>query len=149
MPKPLFFKLIAQAAISLFCVLFGYIYSLRTHDKIFLVLSLLIGICCILRTIGLYRIIRSKSYQVFEGTCIKRSPAFFKHTQQILLTDCNQQEYLFSFDKSVKLLQGHHYRLYFRCMPHGKDDIKFSQELLGFEELSSIPSDVKNNINME
>lgn len=141
MPKPLFSKLIAQAAIGFFCVLFGCIYGIQTNDKIFLILSLLIGICCILRTVSLYRIIRSKAYQVFEGTCTKREPAFLKQTQQILLTDYNQQEYRFSFDKSVKLLQGHHYRLYFWCAPHGKDTIQSSQDLLGYEELSSISQD--------
>lgn len=141
MPKPLFSKLIAQAAIGFFCVLFGCIYGIQTNDKIFLILSLLIGICCILRIINLYCIIRSNAYQVFEGTCTKKEPAFLKQTQQVLMTDCNQQEYRFSFDKSVKLLQGHHYRLYFRCSPHGKDTIQSSLDLLGYEELSSISSD--------
>ena len=137
MPKPLFSKLIAQAAIGFFCVLFGCIYGIQTNDKIFLMLSLLIGICCILRISSLHRIIRSKAYRVFEGTCTKKEPAFLKQTQQILLTDCNQQEYRFSFDKNVKLLQGHHYRL----SPHGKDTIQSSQDLLGYEELSSISQD--------
>lgn len=34
MPKPLLSKLVAQAAIGFFCVLFGCIIGLQTKDKI-------------------------------------------------------------------------------------------------------------------
>ena len=141
MPKPLFTKLIAQAAIGLFCVLFGCIYATRSNDRVFLILSLLIGICCMIRTVNLYRLIHSHSYKILEGTCTKREPAFFKNTQQILFTDCRRQEYRFPLDKSVRLLQGHHYRLYFRISPHSSDSMQSYQDFLGFEELASLPSE--------
>lgn len=143
MPKPLFSKLIVQAAIGLFCVLFGCIYGIHANDKMFLSLSILIEICCFVRTISLYRLIHTQSYKVFEGTCTKREPAFFKNTQQILFTDCSHQEYRFSLDKNVKLLQGHHYRLYFRNSPHNNDAVQAYQDFLGFEELTFISSEQK------
>jgi len=141
MPKPLFSKLIVQAAIGLFCVLFGCIYAIHANDRMFLILSILIGICCLIRTIGLYRLIHSHSYKVIEGTCTKREPAFFKNTQQILITDNMNQEYRFSLDKSVKLLQGHYYRLYFRKTIHPENTSNSYQDFLGFEELATIISD--------
>jgi len=78
---------------------------------------------------------------VIEGTCTKREPAIFKNTQQILLTDCCNQEYQFTLDKSVKLLQGHHYRLYFRKSNHTENTSESYQDFLGFEELTTIASD--------
>ena len=51
MPKPLLFKLVAQAAIGFFCVLFGCIIGLQTKDKILLIMSLVIGACCLIRCI--------------------------------------------------------------------------------------------------
>ncbi len=137
MPKPLFSKLIVQAAIGLFCVLFGFIYGIHAKDRIFLILSILIGICCIVRTISFYHLIRSRSYHVIEGTCTRREPALFKNTQQILFTDCCNQEYRFTLEKSVKLLQGRHYRLYFRKTHHPKESTESYQNFLGFEELVS------------
>lgn len=137
MPKPLFTKLIVQAAIGLFCVLFGCIYGIHANDRMFLILSILIGICCIVRTISFYHLIHSRSYHVIEGTCTKREYSLFKNTQQILLTDCCNQEYRFNLDKSVKLLQGHHYRLYFRKTYHPEESMESYQNFLGFEELVS------------
>lgn len=89
----------------------------------------------------LYRLIHSHSYKMIEGTCTKREPAFFKNTQQILITDNMNQEYCFSLDKSVKLLQGHYYRLYFRKTIHPENTSNSYQDFLGFEELATIISD--------
>lgn len=146
MPKPLFSKLIVQAAIGLFCVLFGCIYAIHADDRMFLILSILIGICCLIRTFSLYHLIHSHSYKVIEGTCTKREPAFFKNTQQILITDYNHQEYRFALDKSVKLLQGHHYRLYFRKSIHAENTSESYQDFLGFEELVAMNSDQTSNL---
>lgn len=141
MPKPLFSKLVAQGAIGFFCILFGCVYSIRTSDRIFLILSLLVGTCCILRAIHLYRLIRSRSYRILEGTCTKREPTLLRNTQQVFLIGDDQQEYQFSLDKNIKLLKGHRYRLYFRTSPHEETGASPHQEFLGFEELSVTSSD--------
>ena len=44
MPKPFFTKLVAIGAIGFFCVLFGCIFGIATHDRLFLMMSLLIGV---------------------------------------------------------------------------------------------------------
>ncbi|CUX25528.1 hypothetical protein [Clostridium sp. C105KSO13] len=145
MPKPLFTKLVAQGAIGFFCVLIGCIYSIHTHDRIFLMLSLLIGLCSIIRFFSLYRMIRRGHFITIEGKCQKREPSMFKKNQQILLLTEDGQEFRFSLDKSVKILQGHHYRLYFQSdKSNGKDQAEnlsnALQDFLGFEELTSVDS---------
>ena len=49
MPKPLFTRLAALCAVGLFCVLFGCVYALTQKDTILLTMSLLLGVCCIIR----------------------------------------------------------------------------------------------------
>ena len=141
MPKPLLSKLIAQAAIGFFCVLFGYIIGLQTKDKILLFMSLVIGACCLIRCISLHHLIHSGSYLIVEGYCSKRDVSPLKKTQQIHLIRSDDREYQFTADKSVKLLQGHYYRLYFRTFPSTDEQIiGHTGSLLGFEEISSFSS---------
>ena len=78
MPKPLFKKLLIQAAIGGFCVLIGCAYGIRFHDGIFLIMSLLIGVCCLIRNISLYRLVQTQSYRTLTRTCTKREPAMLK-----------------------------------------------------------------------
>lgn len=145
MPKPLFMKLIVQAAIGFFCVLIGCVYSISSNDYIFLLMSLLIGICSLVRFVCLYQMIRCHRYFTLEGQCKNREPSLFKKTQQILLLAEGDREYRFTLDKNVKILRGHYYRLYFR-IPEApsKASSKESAELLqsfhflGFEEMSSV-----------
>ena len=139
MPKPLLSKLVAQAAIGFFCVLFGCIIGLQTKDKILLIMSLVIGACCLIRCISLHHLIHSGSYLTVEGYCSKREVSAFKKTQQIHLIGSDDREYQFTTDKSVKLLQGHYYRMYFRKSPYNEEEsMGLNDHLLGFEELSSI-----------
>lgn len=49
MPKPLFSKLVAVAAIGFLCLLGGSVYGLSTGDRILLMLSILIGACSLIR----------------------------------------------------------------------------------------------------
>lgn len=137
MPKPLLFKLVAQAAIGFFCVLFGCIIGLQTKDKILLIMSLVIGACCLIRCISLHHLIHSCPYLTVEGYCSKREVSAFKKTQQIHLIGNDDREYQFTTDKSVKLLQGHYYRLYLRKSPNMAEQIyELPSNILGFEELT-------------
>ena len=136
MPKPLFSKLIVQAAIGFFCVLFGCAFSFQMEDMLFLFMSLAIGICCILRCVLLYRLIRRKDYRILTGTCTAREMSLLKRTQQIRLSDPNGREYAFTVDKNVKLLQGRTYRVYFRNSQGMDDSMPSYQYFLGFEEIA-------------
>ena len=138
MPKPLFTKLIVQAAVGFFFVLVGCVYGIHSKDDIFIMLSLLIGLCSLIRTISFYRLIQNEAYQVLSGTCIRQTSIPFKKDRQIVLVDEIQREYRLTLDKDSGLLPGHRYRLYFResdGLDSGYENYS-STDLLGYEELS-------------
>ena len=101
MPKPLFSKLVAVAAIGFLCLLGGSVYALSTGDRILLMLSILIGACSLIRFLLLLRDIRSGSYYVLSGICVKREPSLFKKSQQITFKSDEGKEYHFTFEKSI------------------------------------------------
>lgn len=140
MPKPLFYKLIAQAAVGFFCVLIGIVYGIQSGDLIFIMLSVLIGFGNILHICSFYRLIRRQDYLVLTGICIKRDSMSFKKTQQITFLDEMQREYVLSLEKNIKVYPGHYYQLYFHqpAIPN-PDHLKFSSaNLLGYEELPAV-----------
>ena len=140
MPKPLFTKLIVQAAVGFFFVLVGCVYGIHSKDYIFIMLSLLIGLCSLFRTFSFYRLIHNGAYRVLSGTCIRQTSMPFKKESQIVLVDETQREYRLTLDKDSGLLPGHHYRFYFRKavgLDSGDIDCS-SMDLLGYEELPAV-----------
>ena len=140
MPKPLFTKLIVQAAVGFFFVLVGCVYGIHSKDDIFIMLSLLIGLCSLIRTCSFYRLIHNEAYRVLSGTCIRQTSMPFKKESQIVLVDETQREYRLTLDKDSGLLPGHHYRFYFRKavgLDSGDIDCS-SMDLLGYEELPAV-----------
>ncbi|GAA6406032.1 hypothetical protein NE647_09785 [Blautia coccoides] len=148
MPKPLFTKLVAVCAIGFFCVLIGCIYSISSRDYMFLMLSLLIGVCSLVRFISLYQMFRFHRYLTLEGLCQKREPSLFQKTQHILLLTQDGRELQFALDKGVKIMQGHHYRLYFRIadaalhIPKEAPSPFLESNFLGFEEISKLDNEL-------
>jgi hypothetical protein len=140
MPKPLLSKLIAQAVIGFFFLLVGCVYGIHSKDDIFIILSLLIGLCSLIRTCSFYRLIHNEAYRVLSGTCIRQTSMPFKKESQIVLVDETQREYRLTLDKDSGLLPGHHYRFYFRKavgLDSGDIDCS-SMDLLGYEELPAV-----------
>lgn len=136
MPKPLFSKLVAVAAIGFLCLLGGSVYGLTSGDRILLMLSILIGACSLIRFMLLLRDIRSGSYYVLSGVCVKSVPSLFKKSQQITFKSNEGKEYHFTFENSIKLLEGHQYRLYFRKNSSSTETLdSVTSDLLGFEEI--------------
>ena len=115
MPKPFLNKLIVHGAIGFFCVLFGCIYGFITDDQIFLLMSLCIGVGTAIRIVSLLHTIKK---------------------QKIIFRSTDQKEYHFTFDKNIRLLSGHYYRLYFRNVANLSGEEKVTPDLLAYEELS-------------
>ena len=62
--------------------------------------------------------------------------SLFKKSQQITFKSDEGKEYHFTFEKSIKLLEGHRYELYFRKNSSSTESIDSSApDLLGFEEI--------------
>ena len=140
MPKPLLSKLIAQAVIGFFFLLVGCVYGVHSKDYIFIILSLFIGLCSLIRTCSFYRLVRNGAYLVLSGICIKQTSMPFKKTNLTTLEDEMHREYKLTLDRDTKLLSGHYYRLYFR-QPTGLDSDYNrypSMDLLGYEELPAV-----------
>ena len=144
MPKPLFTRLAAICAVGLFCVLFGGVYALSQKDTILLVMSLLLGLCCIIRFILLYNAVKTENYRVLEGICIKREKSPLTRNQQVLFRTADGKEYRFSLEKNTRLLAGHSYRLYFKKeSPLGENagDLLHTPALIGYEELMEVAAE--------
>ena len=141
MPKPLFTRLAAICAVGLFCVLFGCVYALSQKDTILLVMSLLLGVCCIIRFLLLYQAVKAEHYYVLEGTCIKREKSPLTRNLQVLFHTADGKEYRFSLEKHTRLLAGHSYRLYFKnesLQEEMAGDLLHTPALIGYEELMGV-----------
>lgn len=144
MPKPLFTRLAAICAVGLFCVLFGGVYALSQKDTILLVMSLLLGVCCIIRFLLLYRTIKTEDYLILEGTCVKREKSPLTRNQQVLFRTTDGKEYRFSLEKHTRLLAGHSYRLYFKKenrLEEKAGDLLHTPALIGYEELTEVSAE--------
>ena len=146
MPKPLLTKLIAQAAVGFFFLLVGCVYDIHSKDFIFIILSLFIGLCSLIRTCSFYRLIQNEAYQVLSGVCIKQTSMTLKKTSQTIFVDEKNREHRLILDKNIKLLSGHYYRLYFwKAVGLDSGDIDCSSmNLLGYEELPAVTENVQN-----
>ena len=70
------------------------------------------------------------------GTCTKREVSPLTKKQKIIFRSTDQKEYHFTFDKNIRLLSGHYYRLYFRNVANLSGEEKVTPDLLAYEELS-------------
>lgn len=136
MPKPFLNKLIVHGAIGFFCVLFGCIYGFVTDDQIFLLMSLCIGVGTVIRIVSLLHTIKMHDYTELTGTCTKREVSPLTKKQKIIFRSTDQKEYHFTFDKNIRILSGHYYRLYFRNVANLSGEEKVTPDLLAYEELS-------------
>ena len=141
MPKPLFTRLAAICAVGLFCVLFGCVYALSQKDTILLTMSLLLGVCCIIRFLLLYHIIQKEAYLILEGVCLKREKSPLTRSQKILIRTAEGKEYRFRLEKQTRLFVGHYYRLYFKkegYLENTAGDLPTAPALIGYEELMEL-----------
>lgn len=144
MPKPLFTRLAALCAVGLFCVLFGCVYALAQKDTILLTMSLLLGVCCIIRFLLLYHTIKREDYLVLEGVCLKREKSPLSRSQEILFRTVDGKEYRFRLEKQTRLLTGHSYRLYFKKESYLEEktgNLLHTPALIGYEELTEVSAE--------
>jgi len=144
MPKPLFTRLAAICAVGLFCVLFGCVYALSQKDTILLVMSLLLGVCCIIRFLLLYQAVKAENYRVLEGICVKREKSPLTRHQQVLFRTSDGKAYRFSLEKDTRLLAGHSYRLYLKKehrLEEKAGDLLHTPALIGYEELTEVSAE--------
>ena len=104
-------------------------------------MSLLLGVCCIIRFLLLYHTIKKEDYLVLEGVCLKREKSPLSRSQEILFRTVDGKEYRFRLEKQTRLLTGHSYRLYFKkdgYLENTIGNLSATPELIGYEELMEL-----------
>ena len=89
-----------------------------------------------IRIVSLLHTIKMHDYTELTGTCTKREVSPLTKKQKIIFRSTDQKEYHFTFDKNIRLLSGHYYRLYFRNVANLSGEEKVTPDLLAYEELS-------------
>jgi hypothetical protein len=138
MPKPLFTKLIATLAIGFACLFVGIIYSITTKDTIFLVLSMVLFSCSLIKTLFLYLIIKRQNYFSFCGTCLEIKRNILRRTSIITFKLDDGSIFNLSLDRVMKLRKEVQYELYFEINKNSVPQQNFidSMRFLCLEELS-------------
>ena len=117
----------------------GILISIRRTGDGFhpgLFMSLCIGVGTAIRIVSLLHTIKMHDYTELTGTCTKREVSPLTKKQKIIFRSTDQKEYHFTFDKNIRLLSGHYYRLYFRNVANLSGEEKVTPDLLAYEELS-------------
>ena len=113
MPKPLSTKLIATIAIGFACLFLGIVYFTTTKDTIFLLLSVTLLICSLVKAMLLYQIIKKKNYILLCGTCIELKRHPIRRTSVITFQLEDDSIFELTLDRSMKLHTNSKYELYF------------------------------------
>lgn len=104
---------IAKLALLLFAALvFGVIYSLVTHDRIMLLLTLVLAIAGGTKVLFLLRSVRKREYTTVEGTLISARRLPVRKCQVLTISDDGGRETEISIKGRVPLTAGKRYRLY-------------------------------------
>ena len=69
-------------------------------------MSLLIGICSILRALSFYHLIHTHAYLSLDVSCTKREQTLFGKNQQYWFASDNGKEYAFSLEKEYQTPRG-------------------------------------------
>lgn len=125
------------------CCIFGIGYFLFSHDRIFLILSIILMVACFARGLELYYIIASEKFEEIIGTCIGIASSPIKKLRSVKLMDDDGNELLLKLNKTDKLIIGGRYRFYFKSgnrIQTGYDflDARLSSDnYLGYEQIQS------------
>ena len=104
---------IAKLALLLFAALvFGLIYSLVTHDRIMLLLTLVLVIAGGTKVLFLLSSVRKREYTSVEGTLISARRLPVRKCQILTISDDDGRETEISVKGRIPLTAGKRYRLY-------------------------------------
>lgn len=112
-PKALFLKIILTALIGAGFFIIGTICFFISGDRIIFLMSFLVLVCSIVRSISYYDIISNKKYDVLEGTCIQVDFKPLKKYYKVKIIDDSGKESTLHLGKETKTKIGYRYRFYF------------------------------------
>lgn len=115
----------------------GLAVHLAMDDPMLLILSLILTVCCMLKTILLGRTILKKQYIIMEGRCLSTAPLPFSRFSQVVLRGDDGEEHVCRLEKRMKIRVGQQLTLYFAVLPRcgfgvtGIDALIQTDSLLG------------------
>lgn len=99
-----------------------------SHDRLLLILSGIIFVCCLFRSTNLLIVILRGDYEIVTGICTAVTSQPFRRYHKIELTDSQGNAVILLLGKQVKIKPGGYYCFYFR---------KASRPSLGSEYLDA------------
>lgn len=113
-PKILQQKVFLTFITGVACCMFGVGYYLFAHDRIFLIMSVLLMIACFAKGLEYYFIIIKDKYEVITGTCCGITASPLRKLRTVKVIDDDGNETSLKLNKNDKLKIGQRYRFYFR-----------------------------------
>jgi len=150
-PKVLFQKFVLTALIGVGCLIIGGAYYIFTKDSIMLLLSVMVFVFSVIRSVTLYHVIAKQKYETVEGTCVGVGAKPLKKYYTVKIMDDAGIESSLRLGKQAKIKIGFRYRFYFKKserLPLGGgyfDTALASDQFLGFEELGEFISQDKDS----
>ena len=136
-------KTLILSVISILCLIVGITYGAVAHDKMIVILSVIISSVNGYRIFDLHRIEKQKRFTTIEGICTDVSFRPFGKYRIIKMIHQDQTVEV-SVPKSAKMKINQEYRLFFRqtdLLPkEGNDWLRnkiLSENFLGYEEIGS------------
>ena len=134
---------IAKLVLLLFAALvFGVIYSLVTHDRIMLLLTLVLAIAGGTKVLFLLRSVRKREYTTVEGTLISARRLPVRKCQILTISDGDGRETEICVKGHAPVMAGRRYRLYLsqedpitEQLPQEVRRLGTARTLLGYEEV--------------
>ena len=143
-PKTLAQKVILTALTGIGCFFIGGAYFLYSYDRTTLLLSAAVLVFSLSRTLGLYRMIAGKKYEMVEGTCVAVKQRPLRNHFVIKMINDSGLESTLQLCKQAHVRIGFRYRFYFSRIDKtslGSEylDATLSHgAFLGYEELGDI-----------
>lgn len=122
------------------------VFFIAASDRILLMLGGVLMVFCIIRSVGIWRLISSGSYETAEGVCTGITSPPFRRYRKIHLLDENKTEFTILLDRNARLAIGTTYRFYFQknarpLMGNAYLDSSLSTTaFLGYEEIHTTDS---------
>lgn len=113
-PRVLLQKLMITALIGAGCLVVGAVAYGAARDVVLLALSACVFVSCLLRSIGIYRMLKQKKYTVTEGVCVGITPKALCRYRKVRFMDEQGLETSLLLDKQTKVKIGFHYRVYLK-----------------------------------
>lgn len=141
-PEAILNRIVRMALLLLTVVVFGVIYSLVTHDRIMLLLTLVLAIAGGIKVLFLFRSVRKQEYSTVEGTLISARRLPVRKCQILTISDGDGRETEICVKGHAPVMAGRRYRLYLSQedpitgqLPQEVRRLGTARTLLGYEEV--------------